>query len=250
MDQIIVKMELDSGCLPIVLQWVNPGQFTMSNSFLVNPKAEDDAVGTFEVMISYGYWMATYPITLCQWQLLMYKNPLSDTHLSVGSNHPVTNITWHEAIDFCQRLNSKPLPKPEGYSFGLPTEAQWEYACRANTKYQYQIGNNTKDLSQVAWHRNNASGPKPVAQKAPNLWGFYDMLGNISEMCLDGTTFYPDNTTQTDWVGDMPLEGPWRTKRGGNVVIDPIEAINCSTRSEFETTDKDLLTGFRICLKK
>lgn len=245
MDTILINLEIETECLPLRLQWVHPGQFKMGNNFQVEPEMKDEAQGKFEIILSQGYWLGVYPITQCQWRSVMDTNPSPFQ----GVNKPVTNISWENAIDFCNQLNSRLIPKPANYVFSLPTEAQWEYACKAGTEYKYQLGDTLEDLSQVAWHRDNAAGQEiqDVGQKSPNNWGFHDMLGNISEFCFDGTGYYPDSSAHVDWVGDVL--GSFRTTRGGDVYINPSKAITCSLRGEIENTEPYMLTGFRLCLR-
>ena len=126
---------------------------------------------------------------------------------------PVEYVLWKDAKEFCNKLNSKyRYYLPKGYKFDLPTEAQWEYACRAGTSTALNNGKNltssdgyyNKDLNldEVAWYNGNIglySTPRSVGQKRPNAWGIYDMLGNVEEWCRDFYSFYPNHSV-TDYV--------------------------------------------------
>jgi formylglycine-generating enzyme required for sulfatase activity len=130
-----------------------------------------------EVMLTQPFWLAKTEVTQAQYKAVMGSNPSNFK----GDNLPVENVSWNEAQAFIDKLNEKQI-LPQGWKFALPTEAQWEYACRAGEKGPYSGGS----LDEVGWHDDN-SGSKPheVAQKKPNLWGLYDMHGNVYEWCGD-----------------------------------------------------------------
>lgn len=246
MDEITVPLDISSDCILLKLSWIPPGKFMMGDKEGISLNDfEQKAMGEFEVTLSKGYWLGVYPVTQCQWQSVMHTNPSTFRN----PNHPVSGVGWQDAMDFCQRLDVSRLPIPKGYSFGLPTEAQWEYACRAGTKYRYQIGNSLADLSRVAWHRDNISifSTQEIGQKEPNNWGLYDMLGNVQEWCFDSPKQYPDGTTQVDWVGES--DGPLRNLRGGSI-LDKAEYNHlwCSGRM-YTGMDANIVTGFRLCLR-
>ena len=139
----------------------------------------------------------------------MGNNPSS--FKSSGKGAPVEQVSWDDAIEFCQKLTERERRAgrlPEGYKYTLPTEAQWEYACRAGTTGPY-----AGELGRMAWYGNN-SGSKthPAGQKAPNAWGLYDMHGNVREWCYDWYGDYPDGS-----VRDPPgtSSGSHRVDRGG-----------------------------------
>lgn len=245
MKVIDIILNQNPKCLNITLKWIPPNTFTMSNSYLVEEERYPKPIGKFPVVLNQGYWLSIYPITQYQWYEIMD----SDIPNLKNMNKPMTNISWDECIEFCNRLNSKHITHQEGYIFSLPTEAHWENACKAGKNYQYQIGNEITDLSTVAWHRNNIDTPtiKDVGQKKPNDWGFYDMLGNVEEWCFDYSLHYPDNDIYNDWMGSTQI--PSRTTRGGNILTNPPRAITCSLRSERNISIIDPLVGFRVCLR-
>jgi formylglycine-generating enzyme required for sulfatase activity len=191
------------------------GQFTMGS-----PPTEDgrDADETQHlVTITRSFWLKATPVTQAEYEALMGTNP---SHFKAGgANCPVENVSWLDAVAYVNKLSDREgLPRAYDANGGfaglncrgyrLPTEAEWEYACRAGSSAA-RYG----DLEQVAWYKENAgSTTRPVAQKRPNAWGLYDMLGNVWEWTNDWYAGYPTRAV-TDPVG--PASGELRVRRGG-----------------------------------
>ena len=125
-----------------------------------------------------AFKMSKYPITQRQYQAVMRKNPSS---FQGDLNCPVENVSWHDAVAFCQKLSQM-----TGQTVKLPSEAQWEYACRAGSKTKYCFGDNAEQLGNYAWYdKNSGSKTHPVGEKSSNAWGLHDMHGNVWEWCED-----------------------------------------------------------------
>jgi formylglycine-generating enzyme required for sulfatase activity len=129
-----------------------------------------------------------------------------------GDDRPVEKVSWDDAMEYCRKLTERERAAgrlPEGYGYTLPTEAQWEYACRAGTTGDY-AGN----LDEMGWYvRNSGNQPHPVGQKQANAWGLYDMHGNVWEWCSDWYGNYPSGSV-TDPKG--AASGSLRVYRGGS----------------------------------
>lgn len=112
-----------------------------------------------------------------------------------GFNYPVGCVSWEDAVEFCKKLSDLPKEKKAGREYRLPTEAEWEYACRAGSKTAYSFGDNAELLDKYAWFESNSGDQThPVAEKKPNAWGLYDMHGNVCEWCSDWYGEYPKNS--------------------------------------------------------
>ncbi|MFM8215489.1 MAG: formylglycine-generating enzyme family protein, partial [Pirellula sp.] len=162
-----------------------------------------------------------------------------------SSNHPVEEVSWEDAVEFCKKLSDLPEEKAAGRVYRLPTEAQWEYACRAGSKTAYSFGESSKSLGDYAWFGDNSNNPThPVGEKKANAWGLYDMHGNVWEWCSDCIGEYP-NGAVSDPTG--PRDGSFRVFRGGGW---DSEAANCrsASRSRRNPSLRTGNVGFRVAL--
>jgi formylglycine-generating enzyme required for sulfatase activity len=192
-----------SADIPMI--WIQPGSFLMANPL----GSDDDTL----VTLSRGYWIGRTEVTQEQWRAIMENLP-SPSYFK-GSDRPVENIAWSSAMEFGRKLTERERAAgrlPAGYEYTLPTEAQWEYACRAGTTGPY-AGN----LADLAWFKvNSVNQTHPVAQKQPNAWNLYDMHGNVWEWCLDGYGGYPGGTAVDPMNGyEGPSAAMLRIMRGG-----------------------------------
>lgn len=250
--------------------WVSPGTFTMGSPSNETHRRTDETQHT--VTLTKGYWLGKYVVTISQWQKVMGNNPtlvnnvLAD-HGRDPDHDPVyafgsTEVSWNNAMEFCRRLTQQAdftglLPK--GYVYILPTEAQWEYACRAGTTGPYNVSGS---FGHIGWDYGNSGFANiyvhPIGEKQPNAWGFYDMHGNVSEWCYDWYGSYPDGDS-IDPLG--PTSGSYHVLRGGCVSYsgkncrsasrDYGETLNNNPNQIFGRdggNEKDPMLGCRLAL--
>jgi len=152
-----------------------------------------------------------------------------DMTMGYEETHPAMGMTWHNAMTFCRWLSKK-----TGKKYRLPTEAEWEYACRAGTNNVFGIGNDPSGLRDFAWYEANAdSETNPVGKKKPNAWGLYDMLGNVREWVYDfySPTAYEETAKKSPAVNPKgPKTGKVHVARGGDY-SSSVEALRCAARS-------------------
>ena len=159
------------------------------------------------------------------------------------SRHPVETVSWNEATEFCRRLSAMPAERAAGRAYRLPTEAEWEYACRAGTVTRWYFGDEKAGVDDAAWHYGNSGAmTHPVGEKRPNAWGLYDMCGNLAQFCADW--FHKDyykNSLSIDPAG--PPAGFGRVTRGCSYYGSPVN-IRSADRSSGE--GRMPFNGFRV----
>jgi formylglycine-generating enzyme required for sulfatase activity len=218
------------------LRWIPPGRFRMGSPE-GEPGRDDDEGPQHRVYITLGFWLADTPCTQALWETVMNDNPSRFK----SPRRPVEQVSWDQVQTFLQTINTK-IP---GLDCCLPTEAQWEHACRARTDTALYSGgieilgqNNAPALDPIAWYGGNSgvgydleegsdssswpqmqypnpkSGTREVGKKQPNPWGLHDMLGNVWEWCADGTRTYSADTV-IDPLGPVDA-GAARVVRGGS----------------------------------
>jgi formylglycine-generating enzyme required for sulfatase activity len=185
--------------------------------FIMGDKDEVDAA-PHEVIVS-PFYMDKYLVTQEQYQRVMGDNPARWK----GAKNPVEQVRWSDAVKFCNARSRLEGLQPcydlenwqcnfEANGYRLPTEAEWEYACRAGTQTPYFFGNDVSKLGDHAWFDKNSGGhPQPTGQKRPNPCGLYDMIGNVWQWCND---FY-----KVDYYAESPQENPRGPKEGDNKVV-------------------------------
>ncbi len=239
--------------------WCPPGTFMMGSP--KNELGRYDDETQHSVTISSAFWIGKYEVTQSQYKAVMDFNPCE----FIGANLPVEKVSWNEAMEFCSRLTDIEREAgrlPEGYEYTLPTEAQWEYACRAGTTTALNSGkdlSNTKEcpeMDEVGWYwynggredyYNDSICTHPVGQKKPNAWGIYDMHGNVQEWCKD---WYEDDypsSSVTDPTG--PGSGSTRVLRGGCWGSDAV-CCRSAYRSSYFPSDRNNSMGFRVALSR
>jgi formylglycine-generating enzyme required for sulfatase activity len=194
-----------------------------------------------EVTISEDYGLGTLEVTERQYETVMGKTPnLSNPDCAINS------LSWSQAQEFCQRLSELPKEKAAGRKYRLPTEAEWENACRAGTTSAYSFGDDATQVGQHAWYnRNSAEQSHPPGKKIPNPWGFYDMHGNAWEWCQNWRYDYQDAPV-TDPVG--PATGKTRVLRGGGWFHREPDCRSSGRFSEDPNDRKKYTGGLRVAL--
>ncbi len=192
------------------LVWISPGEFMMGS-----PAGEigrhDNEGPQHRVSISKGFWMGKCDVTQGQWERVMESNP--SYFKNSGANAPVEYVSWNACQEFLKKLNQRSDIKDREIHARLPTEAEWEYACRAGTTTRFNTGDGDADLDRAGWYVGNSDRKThPVGEKQANAWGLYDMHGNVWEWCQDWYGNY-DAGASTDPAG--PASGACRVLRGG-----------------------------------
>ena len=200
-----------------------------------------------DVTLSKDYFLGAYEVTQSEYQQVMNKNPsfVQSAKIRDSSRHPVEQVSWNDAVEFCKRLSELPEEKRAGRVYPLPTEAEWEYACRAGSKTAYSFGESSKALDDYAWYDGGSNRQThPVGEKKPNAWGLADMHGNVWEWCSDWYGQYPKGAA-SDPAG--PKEGSARVQRGGGWV-GLAEVCRSAHRDGFVPSVRDADGGFRVVL--
>ncbi len=213
------------------MRWIEPGAFTMGS-----PEGEDgrfDNEGPqHQVTLTKGFWLGDTPVTQALWTAAMGNNPSAFK----DPKRPVETVSWDDAQQFLKKMSAR-IP---GLGLGLPTEAQWEYACRAGTKGANYTGDARK-LADIAWFSEEQT--HPVAMKRCNDRGLYDMLGNVYEWCADGMRSYTAKPV-ADPAG--PMDSASRALRGGSWV-DVAISVRAAFRFEVDRRSWSYIGGFRCC---
>ena len=225
--------------ISLELALIPAGKFMMGSPNSEAKRNKDET--QHSVKISRDFFLARTEVTQAQWFAVMKYNH-SETE---GTHLPVQKISWEEAIDFCNRLSDMPDERKNGHKYRLPTESEWEYACRAGSIHIYSYGDVIQDLDDHAvFDQLITKKPGVVAQKKPNAFGLYDMHGNVWEWCSDWYGAYP-NGFVTDPNG--PKAGSLRVIRGGACMSD---AIYCrsAVRLNWYPLKNSPDIGFRVAM--
>ena len=192
-----------------------------------------------------GFWMGKYEVTQAQWEAVMGSNPSRFT----GADRPVEMVSWDNAQEFLKKLNAahpSPLPRGEqgetplsggaggGWLFRLPSEAEWEYACRAGTQTAYSFGDDPEQLRNYAWYSENSNDEThPVGQKMPNAFGLHDMHGNVWEWVADAWHDNYDGAPTDGSAWEANDDSDWRALRGGSYYNGASEKQRCAVRVRY-----------------
>lgn len=247
----------DDVALPFL--WCPPGEFWMGSPESEGARKPDET--RHRVTLTRGFWLGKYEFTKGDWTKLTGGKPTY--HGNLGPDIPMTNVSWERIAGPGGFLESLEASAPDGWRFDLPTEAQWEYACRAGTETAYFWGNpvfgqpefhrygNVADVNSTRTYAMTqiddgyGDEPAPVGSFLPNPWGFHDMMGNVIEMCLDWKADYPGSAA-IDPTG--PEFGQEKVQRGGsylNASSDLRSATRGSSAPDFSGNPQ---VGFRLAL--
>lgn len=232
------------------LRWIPPGSFWMGSPESEGGRYDDEGPRRL-IMLTEGFWLADTPCTQALWQEVMSANP---SHFENRPRNPVERVSWLDVQEFLDRLADRlPQATPR-----LPTEAQWEYACRAGEELATWAGDlklsedGVRDesglLDSIAWYRGNRGGhegTREVGLKPPNPWGLYDMLGNVFEWVADASSNYEDAETLDPFV--EVSESARRVFRGGSW-LSSARYVRAAYRDWYHPDARSGTLGFRLSL--
>ena len=233
--------------LGMTLRLIPAGTFWMG-SFSTEPGRDPKNEERHKVTLTQPFYIGETEVTQAQWTSLMGTQPWKGKrHSKEGPTYPACYISWEDAVAFCEALSKK-----EGVLYRLPTEAEWERACRAGTNTIYSFGDDDQihtGLRSHAWFFRNAwdrlggyGNPHMVAKKTPNPWGLFDIHGNVSEPCSDYFGPYPKGP-QTDPKG--PAKGKYRVYRGGDI-LSLASACRSASRAPWSSNYRYFRLGLRV----
>jgi formylglycine-generating enzyme required for sulfatase activity len=264
--------------LGMKLSLIPPGEFEMGSPGSEADRSTDEHL--HRVRISRPYYLGVYEVTQEEWESVMGSNPSWFSRSGDGKNDvsgldtsrfPVESISWEEASEFCRKLSAR-----EGELYRLPTEAEWEYACRGGVKSAYYFGDDRSQLQTYAWFANNSGRstldsdklwetyrttpqkyleallanqchPHLVGAKKPNPFGLYDMHGNVWEWCRDYyAKDYYQSAPSTDPENTTPDKDSYRVCRGGSWFSNARDSRS-AYRSWSTATNRGSNIGFRVC---
>ncbi|MBI2900515.1 MAG: formylglycine-generating enzyme family protein [Planctomycetes bacterium] len=203
---------------------------------------DDDNAPAHEVTLTRDFWMQTTETTQTQWEAVMRKNP---SHFE-GADLPVERVSWEDCREFLKKLNEKVKDPLKGRTAGLPTEAEWEYACRAGSTTKWSFGDDGEKLGEYAWYdRNSESKTHAVGTKKANAWGLYDVHGNVWEWCEDWYGEYASGAA-TDPKG--PSSSIVRCLRGGCFGSDG-DITRSANRDGRDPANRNGKRGLRVALR-
>jgi len=239
---------------PTNLAFIPPGTFRMGSPTNEVDRWDDEGPQT-AVTLTKGFWMGKYEVTQGEYLAVMGSNPswFQPPNATADTNRPVEQVSWNDATAYCDALTQRERLAgriPTNCVYRLPTEAEWEYACRGWTSTRFSYGDDIgyTNLTNYAWYNDNSGGETHgVGQKLPNPWGLYDMHGNVWEWCQDWYGEYAGGIA----VDPRGLDsGSFRVIRGGSWASRDVIAWNCrSAIRDLSSPDIwDYHFGFRVVL--
>jgi sulfatase modifying factor 1 len=242
-DLPVIELPSITNAIGMKFNKIPAGTFLMGS-----PETEKDRLTNetqHKVTISKAFYMQTTEVTQEQWKSVMGTEPWKGQgSVKEGPNYAASHLSWDDAVAYCKKLSEK-----EGKTYRLPTEAEWEYACRAGTETRWSFGDDEKDLGDYAWYDKNAYNKRKyyvhqVGLKKPNAFGLYDMHGNVFEWCHDSfkEDYYKQSPAQ-DPPG--PASGSVRVLRGGSW-LDYARVTRSANRGADGAGYRDRYLGFRL----
>ncbi len=236
----VTDISMDTGCpndIGMTFAFMPAGSFSMGSPAGEFGRDTDEGP-VHSVTLTSPFYMGTTEVTQAQWEAVMGSNP---SVFGGCPTCPVENVSWHDVLTFVEKMNQR----CEG-TYSLPTEAEWEYAARAGTTTTWFFGENMFALGNYAWYSENAGGTThPVASKAPNPWGLFDIYGNVWEWVSDAYTGY-SSTAQTD---PFAMDSTWTHPiRGGS--WDTLPEYCRSASRHYELTSDQGRNNLGIRLKR
>ncbi|WP_099468967.1 formylglycine-generating enzyme family protein [Konateibacter massiliensis] len=228
-----IRIELSAGVsMEFVL--IEAGSFFMGS---YEGEGDEDEQSRHKVTITEAFYIGKYEVTQKQWNLVMGDNP---SHFE-GTDNPVDTVSWTDSVAFTEKLSELAQR-----NITLPTEAQWEYACRSGSDTKWFFGASEESAGEYGWIDSNAQGTThPVGLKKPNPWGVYDMYGNVQEWCLDWYADSYSGTASKDPQGAK--DGASRIIRGGGWGDFPDNARSAYRNASGEEIENDGI-GFRCVM--
>jgi formylglycine-generating enzyme required for sulfatase activity len=234
----------------VKLNWVAPGHFQMGSPVVEAGRSNDEGPQT-EVTISRGFWLGIFTVTQEEWKAVAenVSSLKAEPSFFRGKRLPVEQVTWEDCQKWFAELNALEESGnrlPRSFQYRLPTEAEWEFVCRAGTSTRFYFGDGDSQLADYAWYSGNSGRQThPVGEKKPNAWGFYDMHGNVWEWCEDWYGGPLPGGSVADPIG--PVLGANRVFRGGSWGVPPSRC-----RSAYRVWNRpgfrDFTIGFRVAL--
>jgi len=237
-DPPVIELPSITNTIGMTFKEIPAGTFMMGS-----PESEADRLvdeHQHKVTITKAFYMQTTEVTQGQWQAVMATEPWKGLAvITASTNYPAAFISWKHAVAFCEKLSTK-----EGKIYRLPTEAEWEYACRAGTETTWSFGNDEKLLDDYAWYRWGEGNAHQVGLKKPNAFGLYDMHGNVFEWCHD---YYEEDyykqSPEKDPTG--PASGSSRVFRSGAWDYESPSKRSAGRRSG-DADQRHWSRGFRV----
>ncbi|MDP6775695.1 MAG: formylglycine-generating enzyme family protein [Candidatus Latescibacteria bacterium] len=234
---------LPVGNVDMTFVYISPGKFQRGSPSSESGRGSDESP-QHEVTISKGFYLGKYEVTQGQWQAVMGTTPWSgQSYVQVDADNPAVYVSWNDVQSFVQTLNDA----AKDSLYRLPTEAEWEYACRAGTTARWSFGDEESKLKDYAWYYDNAWNvgeqyAHEVGTKLPSPWGLFDMHGNVWEWCMDWYGSY-SSEAQVDPLG--PDSGSPRVLRGG-CFFDDARLARSAFRGGGSPGIRDGGVGFRL----